>query len=185
MPQEFHATLEQPEPLQAGVMDPAPRLAIWTCITFVILLVILKKLAWGPILENLDKRESAIRDSLAAAERAAASAQSSIEEQNRLLQEARRQAQELQAEGRANAERSREELLARARGESERLVEAGRQAIEQEKRAALNEIRKTAVDLALAASSKLLRAQVDDAKNRELVQGYVRELEQQTSRKDS
>ena len=183
MPETLQVTVEQ-LPLLAGIMDPEPGLAIWTFITFVLLLVILKKLAWGPILENLDKREGAIRDSLAAAEKAAASAQSSLEEQGRILNEARRQAQELLAEGRANAERAREELMARARGESERLVEAGRQAIEQEKRAAINEIRKTAVDLALAASSKLLRAQVDDAKNRELVQGYVRELEQQATRKD-
>src|SRR5262249_51722055 len=152
-----------------GIMVADPGLAIWTVITFVLLLAILKKVAWGPMLETLDQREKAIRDSLAEAEKARAAASSSVEEQQKILAEARKEAQALLARTRADSERAREELMARARSESEKVIEAGRQAVEQEKRAAIQEIRGVAVDLALGASAKLLKTRVDDAKNRELV----------------
>ena len=83
------------------------------------------------------------------------------------------------AQSRTDAERAREETTAKARAEAEKIVESGRQLIEQEKRAAIAEIRQSAVDLALSASSKLLRSQIDDAKSRELVTAYVQELDEQ------
>lgn len=160
-----------------------PNVAFWTFVTFVILAVVLKKLAWGPILDNLDKREKAIRESLAEAEKARAEAAGSLEEQQRVLSEARREAQELLAKSRADAERAREAGAAKARDESDKIVAAGRAAIEQETRAAIQEVRTVAVDLALSASSKLLKSQITDAKSRELVTGYIRELEQRSPEK--
>ena len=64
-PEETHAeTQDDGGHAQGGIMSPDPGLAIWTVITFVILLVILRKIAWGPILETLDKREKAIKESI-------------------------------------------------------------------------------------------------------------------------
>ena len=161
------------------LLNPDPGLAIWTVITFVILLVILRKLAWGPMLEALDAREKAIRDSLAEAEKARAEASTSIEQQQKLLDDARRDAQDLLATSRTDAERAREESLAKARAEGERIIASGKQAIEQEKRAALAELRTAAVDIAVEASSKLLRKRIDDAASKELVATYIQELSEE------
>jgi len=167
------------------LLRPEPGVALWTVIIFIFLLILLKKIAWGPMLDTLDKREKAIRDSLAEAEKARAEAKSTIEEQERLLAEARRQAQDLLAKSRQDAERSREESIARARDESEKIIESGRRAIEQEKQAAIHDIRGSAVDLVIAATSKLLRASIDDAKSRELVRTYVNELDRSSRQRPS
>lgn len=165
-----------------GILSPDPGVAIYTFITFVLLFFILKKLAWKPMLLTLDKREQAIRESVTAAERAQAAAASSLEEQQKLLAEARREAQELLLKSRADADRAREEIVAKARTEAEKVIEAGRKAIEQEKLAALDDMRKATVELTLAATSKVLRKRIDDAQSRELVQTYVKELEQSAAR---
>ena len=178
MPSETHTgTAAEHEPEQPNSLKPEPGIAIWTVVTFVVLMVVLKKLAWGPILETLDKREKAIQEALAQAEAARAAAASSIEEQQRILAEARREAQALLAQSRADADRARDEATTRARTEADNIIASGREAIEQEKRAAIAELRTTTADLVVAAASKLIRARLDDAKSRELVQGYIGELE--------
>ena len=179
MPEQSQTSTEAKSSAEGGnpLLRAEPGLAIWTFVTFAILLVILKKVAWGPMLELLDRREKAIQDSLAEAEKARAAAASQAEEQNRILAEARRDAQALLAASRSDAERMRDEIVARAKSESEKVVAAGREAIEMEKRTAIQEIRTTAVDLALGASAKLLRARIDDAKSRELIASYVKEIE--------
>jgi F-type H+-transporting ATPase subunit b len=177
MPEQSHTSAAPAKPSGNPLIRPEPGLAIWTVITFVLLLLILKKIAWTPILDTLDRREKAIKDALAEADKARAAAAVSIEEQQKLLAEARRDAQDLLARSRAEAERSRDDLIARARGETEKMVAAGKQAIEQEKRAAILEVRKSTVDLALLASAKLMKSTIDEGKSRELVAGYIRELE--------
>lgn len=181
MPEETHAATTESGSGHAGggnpLLRPDPGLGIWTVVTFVLLLVILQKLAWRPILAMLDQREKAIRDSLEEAKRARESAASSVEEQQRILAEARREAQSLIGQSRADAERARADITAKAREEAEKLIASGREAIEQEKRSALSELRRTAADLAIGASERLLRARIDDAKSRELVGAYIQELE--------
>ena len=88
-----------------GLFTLDPGLSVWTIATFLVVLFVLGKFAWGPILGALDAREQGIKSSIDAATRLRQEAQESLEEHRRLLADARRQAQEIVAEGRSAADR--------------------------------------------------------------------------------
>lgn len=153
-------------------------LSTWTLVVFIALLLVLGKFAWGPILDAVEARENKIRDALDEAAESQARAEKLAEEQRKQLAEARRQSQEIISEGREAGERVRKELEEKAREESRAMIERARREIEREKDAAIDELRRESVELALAAASKLLGKKVDADQDRELVLGYLDELDE-------
>lgn len=158
------------------LVEPNPGLIIWTVVTFVILLWILKALAWKPLLSMLEQREKVIRESLEGAERARKEAAQSVEEQKRLLQRARKEAMETLNRHQREAEVLRQDLTSKAREEADRLLADGRRQIEQETRTALSQIRREAVDLALAAAEKAIGASLDERQQRRLIEEHIESL---------
>lgn len=175
--------LALPLPLQAaqeggaGLFAVDPGLFVWTIVVFLVVLVVLGKFAWGPILGALDAREKGIRGSIDDAQAMRAEAQSLLEEHRRQLAEARRESQQIVAEGRQAAERLGQEIQDKARVEGERIVERARQEIVRERDLALAQIREESVDLALAAAAHLLKERLDADRDRELVRGYLSALD--------
>ena len=180
MPQDHGTTAGTEAHTESGspLTQPQPGLMIWTLVTFVLLLLILKRLAWKPMLEMLDKREKSISEALEKSEQARADAEKILTEQKDILAKARRDAQELLERSRQDGEKSRDAALAQARGQAEKIIADGKQAIEHEKKTALQEIRKVAVDLALGAAARVVEVNVDDARQREQVNSFVDELQQ-------
>lgn len=148
----------------------------WTVVAFLVLLYLLGKFAWGPILDAVNSREERIRHALDEAARRQEEARELAEEQRQELSEARRKAQEILAEGREAGRRVQKEIEESAREESRRILEQARQEIEREKEAALDELREASVDLALAAASRLLERKLDEDQDRELVLDYLDDL---------
>ncbi|MBM3328518.1 MAG: F0F1 ATP synthase subunit B [Calditrichaeota bacterium] len=138
------------------MMDIHPGLMIWTIISFVILLAILKKFAWGPILKALDERELGIKTNIEQARAAREEADKALAEYKRKLAEAQAEAQAVVSKSRADAERVREDLLAKSKEEAQGLVERARRQIEMETQAALNSIRAEVADLAVNVASKAI-----------------------------
>lgn len=157
------------------MMDLHPGLMIWTIISFVILLVLLKRFAWTPILKALEAREGRIRGDLEASRRAREEAEISLAEYRRKLAEASAESQAVVARARAEAERAREELLAKSKAEAEALVERARQQIEAERQAAVNQIRAEVAVLALAAAERVVAKSLDSADHRRLIEEALRE----------
>lgn len=151
-------------------------LSFWTVVVFLILLFLLSKFAWGPILEQVEAREERIQGALDESARKQAEAQRLLEEHKQQLADARRQGQEILAEGKAAGERVRKEIEEKAREEGQALLERARREIEREKESALAEIRKESVELALAAAGKLMSEKLDPEKDRRLVMGYLDDL---------
>ncbi len=149
---------------------------IWTLIIFLGLVLVLGKYAWKPILGALEARERRIQEILDAAARDRAEAEKALEEHRRQLTDARQQAQQLMAEGRQGAERLRQEMLETARHQQEDLLARARDDIRREQEAAVQELRREAVDLSLAAASKLVEKRLDSAEDRRLVQDYLGRL---------
>jgi len=149
---------------------------IWTLIIFLGLVLVLGKWAWKPILGALEARERRIQDILDAAARDRAEAEKALQEHRRQLAEARQQAQEFLNEGRQAAERLRQEMLETARRQQEELLTRARDDIRREQDSAIQEIRREAVDLSLAAASKLVQRRLDSAEDRRLVQEYLTQL---------
>ncbi len=159
-----------------GLYDINTGLSVWTLIVFAILVAVLGKFAWGPILKAVDEREKGIQAKLDEAAAQNAEAAQLLQEHKAQLADARRQASELIAEGRTAAERVRKELEEKARAEAQGIVERARAEIERERDAALEVLRKESVDLALAAASRLMHENLDQPKDRALVERYLGEL---------
>lgn len=152
-----------------------PGVGIWTIITFVLLLVVLKKLAWKPILESLDEREKTIKLSLDQAQKLQGENARLADEQRRILEGARVEAAGLVQSAREAAEALRQKVEQAAQAEKARILASAQQEIETHKRAALAELRKTTADLSIQIAEKLIRQNLDDAKNRALVDQLIAE----------
>ena len=151
-------------------------LSVWTTFVFLALLGILWKYAWGPVLVAVDARESGIQDTLDKAAHEREEAAKLLAEHRQQMAEARRQAQRLIAGGKEAGEQVRQDIEEKARTEGQALIERARESIEREKDAAIQELRRESVDLALAAAAKLMHQSFDADKDRELVMGYIDDL---------
>jgi F-type H+-transporting ATPase subunit b len=159
-----------------GLFSVDPGLSIWTIIVFLVVLGVLKKFAWGPILGALDARETGIRSAIEEAHGLKAEAEALMAAHRQQLNESRRESQEIVAEGRAAAERVGREIQEKARQEGERLLERARQEIAREQDAALARIREESVDLAISVASRVLRERLDTEADRTLVKRYLAEV---------
>ena len=170
-------------PLLAQQTESAPplmelrlNLMLWTLVIFLILFWLLKKLAFPAILGEVEKREKALQDAIDAAKRDREEAQRLLEEHQRQIDAARGEAQRLIADGRAVAEKMRTDLLEQTHQEQQTLLERARREIETEKDRAIAQLRREAVNLAIAGASKVIEQNLDNTKNRQLVEGFLASL---------
>ena len=159
-----------------GMFDVNLGLSVWTTLVFLTLLGFLWKFAWGPILGAVQAREDGIQGTLDQAANERVEAAKLLAEHRQQMADARRQAQQMIAEGKEAGERVRKDLEEKARAEGDAMIERARESIEREKDAALDELRKESVDLALAAAAKLVQESLDEKKDRELIMGFIDEL---------
>ncbi len=150
-----------------------PGLFIWTWVVFLALFFILKKFAWPSILRATEERERAIERQLAEAQRMNAEAAAALEENKRLVAETRASVHQLMAEGKSAAEKERTVALEKTRQEQEELLARARREIEAEKDRAIVELRREAVDVSLAAASKLIGERLESDADRKLVMNYI------------
>jgi F-type H+-transporting ATPase subunit b len=160
-----------------GLFSVDPGVALWTLVIFLGVLFVLGRFAWGPILGALDAREERIRTSIGEAREMRTESQHLLEEHKAQLADARRQAQELVAEGREAGERMRREVEAEARKSAEGMLTRARDEIQRERDQAVATLRHEAVELAMAAASQLLSKRLDSEADRELVKGFLADLE--------
>lgn len=158
------------------MLDINPGLIVWTVITFIILLVILRMIAWKPLLGALTSREERIRMSLQHAEEARQEAQRLLEENKRQQMQAEEQAQRIMREGRDMAEKIKTEIIEKANTSSRHMVDQAREEIRREKDAALTELRTEVADLAILAAGKLLDANLDTPKQRQIVDAVIKDI---------
>ena len=162
---------------KVSLLDPHYGLMFWTVVVFVLTFFVLKRFAFGPILGAVRAREQSLMDAIAAAEQDRNEAKKLLAEQRAAIESARTEAQRYIAEGRATAESMRGEMLEQTRQQQGELLERARKEIESEKSKAIDELRREAVDLALAGAGKLIGQKLDAASDRKLVEQYLSSLE--------
>jgi F-type H+-transporting ATPase subunit b len=162
--------------LAAGITDINVALSVWTAVTFAILLVVLGKFAWGPILQMIETREKTIADAIESARTERAAAEAAAAEMRAALEKARQESAALVRKNQAEVAAAKAELMAQAKKESEDLLAAARKTIAEEKRQAIAELRSQAVDLAIEAAGKLVQASMDAKKQKQLVEEYLSQL---------
>jgi F-type H+-transporting ATPase subunit b len=162
--------------IAAGLTDINFALVLWTTVTFALLIVVLGKFAWGPILQMIETREKTIAEAIESAKRERAEAERAAAEMRASLDKAHAEAAELVRRNQQEVAAAKAELMAQARKESEELLKQARATIEEERRAAVAELRSQVVDLAIEAAGRLLATQMDEKKQRQLVEEYLEKL---------
>ncbi|MBO9701578.1 MAG: F0F1 ATP synthase subunit B [Sporocytophaga sp.] len=158
------------------LVQPDFGLLFWQTVTFLILLFILGKFAWKPILGALKEREADIEEALSAAENAKEEMKRLHAANEKLLQDARIEREKILKEASAVANSIITEAKDKATAESNRIVENARIAINNEKLSALTEVKNQAATLAIDIAEKLLRKELSDSKaQKELVSEYLKE----------
>lgn len=160
-----------------GLLSINPGLMIWTLLIFFMLLFILTKIAYKPLLAAVKKREQALEEAIEGAKRDREEAQKAMEEQRRLISEARTEAQGYVAQGRATAEKVKQQMLEDARHQQQEMMERAKRDIETEKERAIADLRREAVDIAIAAAEKVIERNLDDDANRKIVEKFLSTLE--------
>jgi len=149
---------------------------IWTIIIFVVLLIVLRKFAWGPLLAALDEREQNIKEALEQAQKTQRETELVLAENQRRTDEGFKKAEEIVQQARQEAEQMRQKMLEEAKAESRRVTEQGLRRIEAEQRAAMEEIRKVAGDLAIQAAGRLIQVSLSDPQQREIVDKFLADV---------
>ena len=159
------------------LVQPDPGLYIWTIVTFLVLLGLLARFAWRPLLDALEQRELAIKKSLDDARQAKEELQRVQADSQRILSEARVEAGEIVSRTRTDAARFADEMKQKARADAEVLVKHAERQIEMQTARAVETIRHEAVDLSVAIATKILRRDISKEDNERLIQDTLKEMQ--------
>lgn len=168
-------------PAAAEGANPSPLtvdggLVIWTLVVFGLLVFVLKRSAWPVLLSAVREREQRLERQLAEAEKNRLEAAALLEQHRQLLAGAKAEAQQIMNTAKSVAEKERAALLAKAREEYDSLLARARKEIDDEKAKALVELRRNAVELSIAAASKLIETKLDAQTNRKIVTDFLETL---------
>jgi len=151
---------------------------IWTIITFSVVLIVLKSTVWKPLLAAIDAREKRINDALDAAAKAHEEAKATLVEHQKELEKAEEQAREIVRHAHEAAEKVHYRIVEEAREEAQRSLEQAQHSIESEKNAAITALHREMADLVVQAAGALIEANLDDERNRKLVDDMIDRIPQ-------
>jgi len=159
------------------LVQPDPGLFIWTIVTFLVLLAVLAKFAWRPLLQALETRQNAIRKSLDDAQQAKQDLERLNAESAQIIARARVDADGIITQSRADAERLREEIRQKARGEADLIVKNAERQIQLETSRAIEQIRHEAVELSVMIASKIIQRNLTKDDNERLIDEALKQVE--------
>lgn len=153
-------------------------LFFWQTLLFVGILLLLAKYAWKPILAAIEERENTIKDSLEAAEKAKADMEAVQADNKRILKEARAERDALLAEAKKTSTQIVNDAKEAAKAEADKIAAAAQEAIQQEKNAAINNLKAQVAGLSVDIAQKVLQGELADQKKQEqLVEKLVNDIE--------
>ena len=160
------------------LITPGFGLIFWQTVVFLIVLFILGKYAWKPIMESLKNREESIQDALDAAENARKDIEKLTADNEKLLQEARLERDSILKDASTAANKIKDEAKEEASKISAKMLEDARNTINAEKNAALADIKSQVAELSLEITEKVLRKTLDkDSEQKSLIKEYMKDIE--------
>lgn len=159
------------------LLTPDPGLVFWTTITFLILFFLLKKFAWGPILDALKFREETIEHSLQAAEKAKAEVEDLVKVRQELIDSAKSERDELLKETRELKEKILAEARSIAHVEADKILVLARNQIQAEKMAAIKELKKQVAELSIDIARVIIESELkEDNKQKNIIDKYLEDV---------
>lgn len=174
---QAHTSAEAGGGFAAQLMTPDPGVMIWVWLVFIVLLVLLHKFAWKPILKAVAEREAKLAESLAKADDVAAKAAAIEAEQAKLMAETRAQAGAILAEQRDFAVKFRAQAEAEAKNSAEKILEHAKTEIDAASEQARNALRRDAAELSVKVAEKILRSELQGAKADGFAERMLAEVE--------
>lgn len=159
------------------LVQPDPGLFIWTILTFLVLVTLLAKFGWRPLLQALDSRQELIRKSLDDAQQARQELERLQHESAQIIRQAHVDAEAVVAQSRSDAAKLREEMRQKAKAEADGIVRNAERQIQLETQRALQQIRHEAVDLSVMIASKILRRNLTKEDNEKLIEEALKQVE--------
>lgn len=159
------------------LVQPDPGLFIWTILTFFVLMALLARFAWRPLLQALERRQAAIAKSFEDAQHARQELERLNRESAQMMRQARVEAEAVVSRSRSDAEVLREELKQKARAEAAAIVKNAERQIQFETARAIQQVRSEAIDLSVAIASKILRRQVSKEDHEGLLEETLKQVE--------
>ncbi len=162
--------------LAGSLLSPEPGLIFWTAITFILVLLILKKIAWGPIITALQDREKGIQSSIDRAHQAKDESEAILRKNRELLSKADAEADRILREGKDYAEKLRADITEKAQSEAKKMIASAKEEIEQEKRRALDVLRNEVADLAVKGAEKIIKTALDADMQKKIVNSMIQDF---------
>ena len=159
------------------LVQPDPGLFIWTILTFLILVTLLAKFAWRPLLQALDSRQELIRKSLDEAQQARMELERLHHDSAQILKQARVDAEAVIVQTRSDAAKLREDLRQKAKAEADGIVRNAERQIQLETQRALQQLRHEAADLSVMIASKILQRNMTREDNERLIEEALKQVE--------
>ncbi len=159
-----------------NILNPDLTMLVLTWVTFFVLLVVLKKFAWKPIVDGLQKREDHIRRSLQDADAAMKHLQEIQQEKARILQEARQKAQGIVEDSRKSAAQIAKHIDQKAKAEAQQTMDNARQQIEAQREGVRRALKQESAAIAVALASRIIKENLDNDKSRRLVRDALKEI---------
>jgi F-type H+-transporting ATPase subunit b len=157
-------------------LDVNPGVILWTVVTFIFLLLILKRIAWKPILNSLKERESFIKNSLEKADKAQKDTEKLIADNKASLMRTEEEAQLIIQQSRELAEKLKAQILEESKSQAKKLITDATNEIERKNIEAFNKLKDQVADIAVNAAEKILRENLDKDKQVKLVNKYLDDL---------
>ena len=167
---------------RVDLLSPNTGVMFWTLIIFVVLLIILSRFAFKPLTAAVAAREKALEELINSAKQDRDKAALLLADQQKALDASRADAQRVIAESRTTAEKLRNEMMEQTKQQQHELLERARVEIDNERKRAITDLRREAVELALAGASKVIERNLDDQTNRKLVESFLATVPTTTAR---
>ena len=158
------------------LFDTNPGLIVWTIISFLVLLIVLAKYAWKPILKMLGDREGQIRAALEQAERARIEAAEMMKQNEKNLARAAEEYQKMIREGRALAEKMKDEIVNKAKQQADQEIKQAAEEIQRNVETAKLQLRTEIADLAIQATEKILEETLDEKRQKIITDSVINKL---------
>lgn len=148
--------------------------ALYQLLAFLVLMWLLKKFAWGPLMNVMKKREEHVANEIDQAEKARKEAEKLLAQHQQMVKEARQQSQEFIEQAKLQGETQKEEIITAARQEAERLKESARLEIQQERENAVKALREQVASLSVLIASKVIEKELNEKDQEALIQEYIK-----------
>lgn len=159
-----------------SLLSVNPGLIIWTIIIFILLLILLRKIAWKPLIKALNNREETINAALENAEKQRKETEELLEKNKKLFAEANANSMKIINDGKEAAGKIKDDIISKANAESKKMIEQAKKEIELQKESVMEKIKDEIADVAIKAAEKIIVDNLDSKKQKKVIDEFIKKI---------